>query len=86
LNAKALSVLSRVEAKLTGRDFGREAGVLDTPAQVQKLIEQATSRINLCQCYIGWYVAVTLHLCVIMAAHFCSCFVSHSFVCRCPFW
>jgi len=52
LNAKALSVVGRVESKLTGKDFG--AGVLDVPAQVEKLIREATSHSNLCQCYIGW--------------------------------
>lgn len=32
----------------------REA--LPVPAQVQRLIAQATSHENLCQCYMGWYV------------------------------
>jgi len=52
LNAKALSVIGRVEAKLNGKDFG--TAVLDVQAQVEKLIRQATSHSNLCQCYIGW--------------------------------
>jgi len=30
------------------------AGVLDVPAQVQKLVLEATSHLNLCQSYIGW--------------------------------
>jgi len=53
LNAKALSVIARVESKLQGRDF--DAGVvLDTQQQVERLIQQATSHTNLCQCYVGW--------------------------------
>jgi len=54
LNVKALKVLGRIEDKLTGKDFGKETGVLDVPDQVQQLIQQATSHINLCQCYSGW--------------------------------
>lgn len=53
LNKRALSVIQRVSAKLTGRDFSPNH-TLDVPAQVQRLIEQATSHENLCQCYIGW--------------------------------
>lgn len=45
-------VTSRVNKKLTGRDFGTES--LDVPEQVQRLINQATSHENLCQCWIGW--------------------------------
>jgi len=52
LNRKALQVINRVSKKLTGRDFGNEP--LDIPEQVQRLINQATSHENLCQCYIGW--------------------------------
>lgn len=55
LNAKALSVIGRVENKLTGRDFLSENGqLLDVPQQVDQLLRQATSHFNLCQCYIGW--------------------------------
>ncbi|KAJ3106200.1 phosphatidylinositol kinase- protein kinase tor1 [Phlyctochytrium planicorne] len=53
LNARALSVINRVSSKLTGRDF-KTANPLDVSSQVQKLILQATSLENLCQCYIGW--------------------------------
>jgi FKBP12-rapamycin complex-associated protein len=53
LNARALTVISRVNKKLTGRDF-KPNQTLDVPLQVQKLILQATSIDNLCQCYIGW--------------------------------
>jgi FKBP12-rapamycin complex-associated protein len=53
LNAKAVAVIGRVESKLSGRDFDKTI-VLDTSDQVEKLIRQATSHTNLCQCYIGW--------------------------------
>lgn len=42
-------VTQRVQAKLTGRDFANEE--LNIDEQVDKLIKQATSRENLCQCY-----------------------------------
>nr|CCA19196.1 PREDICTED: similar to fkbprapamycin associated protein putative [Albugo laibachii Nc14] len=54
LNEKAVAVIRRVQAKLTGRDFEGESEILDVGAQVQRLIDQATSHENLCQCYIGW--------------------------------
>ncbi|TMW61633.1 hypothetical protein Poli38472_010696 [Pythium oligandrum] len=54
LNERAVAVIRRVQAKLTGRDFEGEAEPLDVTAQVQRLITQATSHENLCQCYIGW--------------------------------
>mmetsp|Transcript_7922 Transcript_7922/g.11928 ORF Transcript_7922/g.11928 Transcript_7922/m.11928 type:complete len:2546 (+) Transcript_7922:104-7741(+) len=56
LNKKAVRVISRVENKLTGRDFNvsSERNVTDIQTQVQSLILQATSHENLCQCYIGW--------------------------------
>ena len=37
----------------TGRDFNPDV-VLSVPAQVDKLILQATSLENLCQCFSGW--------------------------------
>jgi len=52
LNERALTVINRVSKKLTGRDFSNET--LDVPAQVQRLIDQATSHENLCQCWVGW--------------------------------
>jgi FKBP12-rapamycin complex-associated protein len=59
LNAKAVSVIARVESKLQGRDF--DAGiVLDTQDQVEKLIQQATSHTNLCQCYVS-YTGIHVH-------------------------
>ncbi|KAF9006075.1 phosphatidylinositol 3-kinase [Cyathus striatus] len=52
-NERALFVYNRVQHKLTGRDFNPDE-VLTVAAQVQKLIEQATSLENLCQCFSGW--------------------------------
>eukprot|EP01083_Nonionella_stella_P022317 61746_1 len=52
LNERAIQVIERVSNKLTGRDFANE--VLEVPAQVERLIQQATSHENLCQCYMGW--------------------------------
>ncbi len=54
-NERALSVYSRVQNKLTGRDFDPDIP-LSVPAQVDKLIIQATSLENLCQCFSGWCV------------------------------
>jgi phosphatidylinositol kinase/protein kinase (PI-3 family) len=55
LNERALQVVERVSAKLTGRDFARgTTDTLSVAQQVQRLIEQATLHENLCQCYIGW--------------------------------
>ncbi|KAI9292042.1 hypothetical protein K502DRAFT_104842, partial [Neoconidiobolus thromboides FSU 785] len=53
LNQRAVTVINRVNNKLSGRDFNPNT-TLDVPQQVQKLILQATSLENLCQCYIGW--------------------------------
>ncbi|KAF7308846.1 Serine/threonine-protein kinase TOR [Mycena kentingensis (nom. inval.)] len=52
-NAKALSVYNRVVHKLNGRDFD-PAVPLSVEDQVEKLILQATSIENLCQCFSGW--------------------------------
>ena len=41
----------------SGRDFQTDAPI-DVPEQVDMLIKQATSHENLCQCYIGWWVAL----------------------------
>lgn len=54
LNTKALTIISRVSNKLTGRDF-QSKDALDLKDQVERLIIEATSIDNLCQCYIGWY-------------------------------
>lgn len=52
-NQHAIKVIQRIQDKLTGRDF-KASVVLPIDVQVQKLIEQATSMENLCQCFIGW--------------------------------
>ncbi|KAI5120260.1 hypothetical protein M0805_004596 [Coniferiporia weirii] len=52
-NERALFVYNRVQHKLTGRDFNPDTE-LSVPAQVEKLISQATSLENLCQCFSGW--------------------------------
>jgi serine/threonine-protein kinase mTOR len=53
LNPRALTVINRVHNKLTGRDF-KPQETLQVPMQVERLILQATSLENLCQCYVGW--------------------------------
>nr|CAD2149601.1 unnamed protein product [Meloidogyne enterolobii] len=45
--------ISRVKAKLCGRDFNPFEPI-NVTEQVDRLIEQATMNDNLCQCYIGW--------------------------------
>ena len=76
-NERALSVYNRVQNKLTGlssivfcliwltkdkpgRDFNPDVA-LDVPSQVSKLISQATSLENLCQCFSGWYAFKISH-------------------------
>ncbi|CEM08834.1 unnamed protein product [Vitrella brassicaformis CCMP3155] len=51
LSTYARSVIRRVDSKLSGTDFGSEH---DIPGQVERLIQEATSHENLCQCYLGW--------------------------------
>jgi len=53
MNVKALRVLDRVDDKLSGRDFPNK-GILEVPAQVELLLQQATSNEILCQAYLGW--------------------------------
>jgi FKBP12-rapamycin complex-associated protein len=53
LNEQALKVIARVESKLTGKDFGAST-VLTVTDQVEQLIRQATSHMNLSQAYMGW--------------------------------
>ncbi len=48
---------------LLGRDFNPDE-VLTVPAQVDKLIIQATSLENLCQCFSGWYVILWMAILV----------------------
>lgn len=57
LNKKALTIITRVRDKLTGRDFSHEE-TLSVRQQVDLLIQQATNNENLCQCYIGWCVII----------------------------
>ncbi|KAJ7667024.1 phosphatidylinositol 3-kinase [Mycena rosella] len=52
-NKQALLVYNRVQHKLTGRDFDMEIA-LSVEDQVDKLIRQAMSLENLCQCFAGW--------------------------------
>ncbi|KAI9352104.1 armadillo-type protein [Obelidium mucronatum] len=55
INARAIAIVSRVEAKLTGADFKtRSSTPLDFASQVDRLILQATSTENLCQSWVGW--------------------------------
>ena len=53
LNERAMSVLGRVKSKLAGSDFN-QAARLDVATQVNRLIEEAQSNLNLCQLYVGW--------------------------------
>ena len=55
-NERALTVYNRVQSKLTGRDFNTDPSepALSVAAQVDRLIIQATSLENLCQCFSGW--------------------------------
>jgi hypothetical protein len=59
LNDRAVSVMQRMNDKLTGKDGLIEAGsAADTgdsvEDQVRRLIENATNHENLCTSYIGW--------------------------------
>ncbi|KAI9604455.1 hypothetical protein KEM48_000690 [Puccinia striiformis f. sp. tritici PST-130] len=53
LNDKALTVVNRVEQKLTGRDF-KPSEELSVADQVNKLIQKAVAAENLAQCFTGW--------------------------------
>ncbi|KIJ55748.1 hypothetical protein M422DRAFT_24274 [Sphaerobolus stellatus SS14] len=52
-NERALHVYKRVQDKLNGRDFDPNV-TLSIEAQVDRLIQEATSLENLCQCFSGW--------------------------------
>ncbi|PWN43039.1 putative TOR1-1-phosphatidylinositol 3-kinase [Ceraceosorus guamensis] len=52
-NVKALEVVRRIQNKLNGRDFNPNVA-LSVPAQIQRLVQEATSLENLCQAFIGW--------------------------------
>jgi FKBP12-rapamycin complex-associated protein len=51
-------VLARVQAKLTGRDYAKPGAGLEeplaVPAQVARLVLDATAHDKLCQHYTGW--------------------------------
>ena len=53
---RALEVITRIEAKLSGRDFAKSSEDEDLAVenQVDRLIKEATSLENLCQLYSGW--------------------------------
>ena len=54
LNDRAVSVLRRVKSKLAGSDFPDQAARLDVATQVNRLVAEAQSDLNLCQLYVGW--------------------------------
>jgi FKBP12-rapamycin complex-associated protein len=58
-NQRAIQVLERVKAKLTGTDFKPDEE-LEVPKQVARLIDQATNLENLCQHYIGMPLSLDL--------------------------
>ncbi|KAJ6619840.1 atypical/PIKK/FRAP protein kinase [Mycena sp. CBHHK59/15] len=70
-NVKALSVYNRVQNKLTGRDFDPDES-LSVDAQVEKLIQHATSIENLCQCFSGWYVHIYFLGALAQRVHRCA--------------
>ena len=47
-------MLRRVKSKLSGSDFPDQAAKLDVATQVNRLIIEAQSDLNLCQLYVGW--------------------------------
>jgi FKBP12-rapamycin complex-associated protein len=55
---RALEVINRIQAKLTGRDFLKidddESDDFTIEEQVDRLIKEATSIENLCQLFTGW--------------------------------
>ncbi|KAJ8906325.1 hypothetical protein NDN08_002818 [Rhodosorus marinus] len=53
VNQRAVAAIQRVSNKLTGRDFDYSE-VLAVPAQVDRLIRQATATEKLCCLYVGW--------------------------------
>ncbi len=52
-NQRALEVVRRIQNKLNGRDFNPQVS-LSIPAQMDRLVQEATSLSNLCQSFIGW--------------------------------
>ena len=68
LNGRAVAVIARIHSKLTGKDFGEHV-TLDVQSQVQRLVEQATSHENLCQCKLRSVHDVCV--CICMLKSFC---------------
>lgn len=54
-NDRALQVIDRVRRKLTGRDF-KASETLEVKQQVEKLVDEATNTLHLCQAFLGWSV------------------------------
>lgn len=57
-HCRALEVINRIQAKLTGRDFLKpdddDSEDFTIEQQVDRLIIEATSIENLCQLFTGW--------------------------------
>lgn len=53
INEKAIKITTRIENKLTGRDFSQKE-TLTVQSQVDRLIKQATNVENICVHFIGW--------------------------------
>jgi FKBP12-rapamycin complex-associated protein len=51
-NRKAIELINRVKDKLIGCDFKEEK--IDVETQIDLLIKEATSSMNLCQSFAGW--------------------------------
>ena len=51
-NNRAMQVIERIQKKLTGQDFGPD--MLEPKPQVNRLIEEATSEVNLAMMFHGW--------------------------------
>ena len=50
-----MEVITRIQSKLSGRDFSNSIlNELNVEQQVKKLIDEATSVENLCQLFVGW--------------------------------
>lgn len=52
-NQRALEVVRRIQNKLSGRDFN-PAESLSVAAQIERLVQDATSKENLCVAFVGW--------------------------------
>jgi FKBP12-rapamycin complex-associated protein len=52
-NQRALEVVRRIQNKLSGRDFNPQES-LGVAAQIERLVQDATSKENLCVAFVGW--------------------------------